>query len=98
MANRSETGTAEAGDHVLAVELARLADPGDRAVRAVDQDGPDLRVHHPDQPGPGLEIFLHLAVGLVMDVIRRDHLDRQVGRELDMAIGHPLVRRVGPGG
>ncbi len=58
----------------------------------VNPNGASVGIHDPDEGNTGLEVGFDLLVNLVHQVIRRDDLDRKIGRNARVAIRKLLVR------
>ncbi len=87
----------EAGNHVLAAEFVGRRQVGRAAAGAKDVDGPGGGVNHPQQAHAGAEKIHHPFVDLLGEVVGRDDLEGQVGRDPAVTAERLLVRQFAAG-
>jgi hypothetical protein len=86
----------EAGQNVLAVERVARLEEQPRSIGPIDLDVARVGVDDPDQADTRGEEVLGLDRNVHRPVVRRDHLDHEVGRDLAVTIVRALLGELLP--
>src|ERR671923_482562 len=76
---------AESGEDVLTVQVVGFAQRTFGSILAIDASDPAFGIDDPHEPSAGIEPVADLGERFTGAIVVREHLDRQVGRELEVA-------------
>jgi hypothetical protein len=81
---------AKTRNDVLAGQFVRCPKPAPRPIGSKNLDRLYVGIDHPDKLDPGAQVFLDLLKKLLYQIVGRDHLDGEVGRDRAETLGQPF--------